>query len=74
MTIIAKVGASYVDHMNDDTLEVDSFFRGCYQALLPPFLRREPGDEANPQSGSRQERFCSSANQTTVDSTFGQEN
>ena len=31
MTIIAKVGASYVDHTNDDAPEVDSFFRGCYQ-------------------------------------------
>ena len=27
--------------------EVDNFSRGCYQALSsPPFLRREPGDEA----------------------------
>ena len=47
MTIITKVGASYVDHMNDDVPEVDSFSRECYQALSsPPFLRREPGDEA----------------------------
>ena len=44
MTIIAKVGASYVDHMNDDTLEVDSFFRGCYQALSSPrFWGESPG-------------------------------
>ena len=28
--------------------EVDNFSRGCYQALSsPPFLRREPGDEAS---------------------------
>ena len=47
MTIITKVGVSYNDHMNDDAPEVDSFFCGCYQAL-PPFMRREPGDEANP--------------------------
>ena len=47
MTIITKVGASYVDHMNDDAPEVDSFSRECYQALSStPFLRREPGNEA----------------------------
>ena len=48
MTIIAKVEVSYVDHMNDDVPEVDNFSRGCYHAgsLHPPFLRREPGDEA----------------------------
>ena len=47
MTIITKVGASYIDHMNDDTLEVDSFSRRCYQALSsPPILRKEPGDKA----------------------------
>ena len=41
------MGASYVDHMNDDAPEVDSFSRECYQALSSPhFLRREPGDEA----------------------------
>ena len=51
MTIITKVGASYVDHMNDDAPEVDNFSRGCYQALSsPPFLRREPGDEARVSS------------------------
>ena len=33
MTIINKVGASYIDHMNDDAPEVDKFYRGCYQAL-----------------------------------------
>ena len=53
MTIITKVGASYVDHMNDDAPEVDSFSRECYQALSsPPFLRRDPGDEANATPGS----------------------
>ena len=36
MTIITKVGASYVDHMNGDAPEVDSFFRGCYRALSSP--------------------------------------
>ena len=36
MTIITKVGASYVDHMNDDAPEVDNFSRGCYQALSSP--------------------------------------
>ena len=47
MTIVTKVGVSYVDHMNDDTPEVDSFTRECYQALSSPsFMRREPGDEA----------------------------
>ena len=43
MTIVTKVGVSYIDHMNDDTLEVDSFSHGCYQALsFPHFSRREP--------------------------------
>ena len=52
MTIITKVGASYVDHMNDDVPEVDSFSRECYQALSsPPFSRREPGDEARGGGG-----------------------
>ena len=47
MTNVTKVGVSYDNHMNDDAPEVDSFFRGCYQALSSPrFLRREPGDEA----------------------------
>ena len=36
MTIITKVGASYVDHMNDDVPEVDSFSYECYQALSSP--------------------------------------
>ena len=49
MTIITKVGASYIDQMNDDTPEVDSFSGRCYQALSSPlFLRREPGNEATP--------------------------
>ena len=48
MTIISKVGVSYVDHMNDDVPEVDSFSCGCYHTLsFPRFLRRKPGDEAN---------------------------
>ena len=37
MTIITKVGVSYVVHMNDDALEVNSFSLQCYQALLPRF-------------------------------------
>ena len=36
MTIITKVGVSYVDHTNDDGLEVDNFSRGCYQPLSSP--------------------------------------
>ena len=36
MTIVTKVGVSYDDHMNDDAPEVDSFSRGCYQALSSP--------------------------------------
>ena len=36
MTILTKVGASCVDHMNDDVPEVDSFSRECYQALSSP--------------------------------------
>ena len=38
MTIITKVGTSYVDHMNDDMPEVDSFSPGCYYALSPPLV------------------------------------
>ena len=35
--------------MNDDAPEVDSFTRECYQTLSSPsFMRREPGNEANP--------------------------
>ena len=30
MTIITKVGVSYVDHINDDVLEVNSFSHKCY--------------------------------------------
>ena len=36
MTIITEVGAFYIDHMTDDAPEVDSFSRGCYQALSSP--------------------------------------
>ena len=49
MTIVTKVGVSYIEHMNDDAPdpEVDSFSRGCYQALSSAqFVRREPGTEA----------------------------
>ena len=42
MTITTKVGASCSDHMNDDAPEVDSFSRGCYQAL-PVFEERAWG-------------------------------
>ena len=51
MTIITKVGASYIDHMNDDVPEVDSFSHKCYQALSSPFLRREAGNEATSAPG-----------------------
>ena len=38
---------SFVDHMNGDAPEIDSFYRRCYQALSSPcFLRRKPGNEA----------------------------
>ena len=58
MTYSTKVGVSIVDHMNDDAPEVDSFFRGCYQALSsPPFLRREPGDEARVLRGCKYNAF-----------------
>ena len=47
MTYSTKVGVSFVDHMNDDTPEVNSFYCGCYQALSSPrFSGREPGNEA----------------------------
>ena len=39
-----KVGVSYVDHMNDNALEVNRFSRGCYQALSSPvFEERDWG-------------------------------
>ena len=34
MTIVTRVGVSYVDNMNDDMPEVYSFSHECYQ--LPP--------------------------------------
>ena len=47
MTLTSKVGVSFVYHMNDDMLEVDSFFPWMLPgSLLPPFLRREPEAEA----------------------------
>ena len=36
MTIITKVRVSHIDHMNDDTPEVDSFSCECYWALSSP--------------------------------------
>ena len=55
MTIITKVGASYIDYMNDDAPEVDGFSHGCYQALsFPHFLRREPEDKATLQVGCQE--------------------
>ena len=36
MTYITKVRVSFGDHMNDDALEVDRFFRRYYQAPPPP--------------------------------------
>ena len=39
---VTKVGVSYVDHMNDDTPEVDSFSRGDVSRLsTPPTFRGE---------------------------------
>ena len=59
MTIITKVGVSYDDQMNDDVSEVDSFSRECYQALFsPPFLRREPGDEARGAACVCSHQYC----------------
>ena len=46
MTIITKVGASYIDHMNDDVLKTTAFLTNVTRLSPPPFLRREPGDEA----------------------------
>ena len=36
MTVITKVGTSYVDHISDETPEVNSFSHKCYQALSSP--------------------------------------
>ena len=53
MTIITKVEASYIDHMNDDVLEVNSFSpRMLPGSLSSPFLRREPGGEATRYLGN----------------------
>ena len=45
MTIVTKVGVSYIDHMslNDDTVEVDSFSHRCYHAgsLLPALFEEK---------------------------------
>ena len=40
MTIITKVGTSYVEHMNDDTPEIDSFSCELPGSLLPVFEER----------------------------------
>ena len=42
MTIITKVGVSYIDHMNDDAPGVDSFSHGCYQSLSSPRFEERP--------------------------------
>ena len=44
MTIITKVGASYVDQMTH--WKSTAFAADVTGSLLPPFLRREPGDKA----------------------------
>ena len=36
MTIITKVGVSYIDHMNDDAPEVDSFPADITRLSPPP--------------------------------------
>ena len=47
MTIITIVGASYIDHTNDDVPKVDSFLANVTRLSPPPFfLRREPGNKA----------------------------
>ena len=38
MTVITKVGSSYIDHMNDDTPKVNSISLQCYQALSVPLF------------------------------------
>ena len=38
MTIITKVRASYVEHMNDDVPKVDGFSLECCKALSSPSL------------------------------------
>ena len=42
------MGVSYIDHMNDDVPEVDSFLANVTRLSPPPFfeVRREPGTEA----------------------------
>ena len=48
MTIITKVGGSYVDHINDDAPGSRQLFLWMLPgSLLPLVLRREPGDEAS---------------------------
>ena len=43
MTVITKVGAYYIDHMNDDTPKVNSFSLQCYQALSFPLFEERTG-------------------------------
>ena len=40
MTIITIVGASYIDHMNDDAPEVDSFLTNVHR-LSPSSIFKE---------------------------------
>ena len=49
MTIITKVRASYVDHINDDVLKSTAFLVNVARLSPHPVLRTEPGNEANLQ-------------------------
>ena len=39
--MLLKAGMSYVDHMNDDALDVDSFFANVTKLSLPPIISEE---------------------------------
>ena len=51
-TFTTEVGVSFDYHMDDDTLEVDSFSRECYQALFSP---RFWGESLGPRLAQQQD-------------------
>ena len=50
-------------------VEVDNISRRCYQALSPPFLKREPWDEGTVRKPSPGGIIATSANQI-ISSTY----
>ena len=42
MTLFTEVGVSYIDHLNDDLLQLFSQMLPCSPTPTPPILRKEP--------------------------------